>query len=251
MRQFNYRRSTSALPVLDKLYKYLDQGLDGYVDLNTFLLQYYDLKDIDDKITGFKFEPRKMIADCKLNMQPAIDRCKKAYKDLNCEVVEYGDDTLNKAPFVTPVCPEGFQRYGSVTCLRNCKDKKSVMADKNAGEDMLNERAWTRTTYCLKHSQVKSEIKRLNVNNVQSVGTGLEDFEILQENTDDFIYVKNCPENFKRIGDIQCMAQCPLGWADFGNKCLKKGALYWFPFVWTPGDGNLSASSENDSKPKN
>jgi len=155
LRQFDYKRTANDIPALDKLAKYLMPGLDRTVDVNTLLLQYYNLGDIDDKSIGFKFQPRKMITDCKLNLQPAIERCNNAYKKtLVCEQVKYGANEFNLAPFVTPICPEGYQRYGAAKCLRMCNYTEAIEADLQAGEDMLYERRWTKTNYCLKKKEL-------------------------------------------------------------------------------------------------
>ena len=62
-----------------------------------------------------------MITDCNLNLAPALARCKAAYHGaLECEQVKYGDDDFALAPFVTPKCPGGFQRYGCCKCARKC-----------------------------------------------------------------------------------------------------------------------------------
>jgi hypothetical protein len=248
LRQFDYKRTPNDIPALDKLAKYLTPGLERTVDINTLLLQYYNLGDIDDKDIGFKFEPRKMISECKLNLEPAKKRCTNAYKNqLKCVQVKYGEDALNLAPFVTPECPEGFQRYGGTKCLRKCNYTEAIMADEKGGEDMLYERRWTKTNYCLKQPSYKAEIKRLNGDEKQSIGVGLNDFQMVEESDGEYIYVRNCLEDFKRIGSVTCAAKCPLGWSDMGHKCLKKGEMIFFPFVWTPGDGNLEGDGKSSS----
>ena len=78
-----------------------------------------------------------MITECNLNLAPALARCKAAYgKSLTCEQVEYGAGELNKAPFVTPKCPPGYQRYGCCKCVRKCNYTDSIAADVAAGEDV-------------------------------------------------------------------------------------------------------------------
>ena len=115
------------------------------------------------------------------------------------------------------------------------------MADTAAGEDDKNEREWTITNYCLKKASIRSEIKTFESNQVMQVGSLRTEYEILETNDNEFVYVKNCPKDFKRVGNSQCVAQCPLGWPDFGHKCLKKGDMIYFPFVWMPGDGRVAA----------
>jgi len=82
-------------------------------------------------------------------------------------------------------------------------------------------------------------VKKASDNELQRVGSHLGDYEIVEESEGEFVYIENCPKDYKRVGNRECIAQCPLGWPDMGSKCLKKGEMIFFPFVWTPGDGNL------------
>jgi|ERR1711935_124364 len=246
LRQFDFKRTPNDLPALDRLNKYLTPGIDRPIDLNTLLLQFYNLKDIDDKDIGFKFEPRKMISDCNLNLEPALKRCTTAYKSqLKCSQVVYGEGELNKAPFVTPDCPEGYQRFGSSKCLRRCNYAKSIEPDSEAGENP--DSAWTMSNYCVKKPTIISDVKKMSGDAKQRVGGNLGDYEMLEETEGEYIYIQNCPQDYKRVGNRSCIAKCPLGWPDMGNKCLKKGEMIFFPFVWTPGDGNMEGGDKGSS----
>merc|ERR1711937_490497 len=162
LKDFDERRNDSALPEIAHLYDHIQPGVDRNIDINTLLLQYFNLKDINDKETNFTFKPRAMINECQLNLLPALARCKAAYgKSLTCEQVEYGNDTFNKAPFVTPRCPAGYQRYGCCKCVRKCDYTESIESDGGVGEDMKNERTWTKVNYCVKKPALRSEVKRL------------------------------------------------------------------------------------------
>ena len=206
--------------------------------MNTLLLQFYDLADISDKATGVNFQPRKMISDCKLNLEPALGRCRSAYGGtMDCEQVEYGPGEHNKAPFVVPVCPQGFQRYGCCKCLRKCDYVESLEADSSADEDLANSRVWTQTNYCLKRSAIKSQV--ISTKDKMSVGINSNDYESVESRPGFFVFIKMCPRDFKRYGSAECMAVCPLGWPDMGRKCLKQGELIYYPFVWQPGDGKV------------
>jgi hypothetical protein len=206
--------------------------------LNTLLLQFYDLADIDDKETGIKFQPRKAISDCKLDLEPALARCKSAYQGLPCEQVTYGPGEHNKAPYVSPTCPEGYQRYGCCKCLRTCNYTESVEADVEAGEDADNTRPWTATNYCLKKASFHSDVKKGPEK--QTVGINLSQYEVVEETPGGYVFVQECSKDFKRLGNRECVAICPLGWPDMGRKCLKQGELIYFPFVWQPGDGKVT-----------
>jgi len=237
LREFDERRNDTPLPEITHLYDHIQPGVDRNIDINTLLLQYFNLKDISDKETNVQFKPRQMINECTLNLEPALARCKAAYgNSLQCEQVEYGNDTFNKAPFVTPKCPNGYQRYGCCKCVRKCNYTESIESDVSAAEDKDNERPWTKVNYCLKKKAIRSEIKRLNGQERQEIGLTINDYEILEEKEGEYIYVKNCPKDYKRVGNTMCVALCPLGWPDLGNKCLKQGQLVFFPFVWQPGD---------------
>merc|ERR1739849_34740 len=110
LKDFDERRNDAPLPEIAHLYDHIQPGVDRNIDINTLLLQYFNLKDINDKETNYQFKPRQMINECNLNLLPALARCKAAYgKSLTCEQVEYGSDALNKAPFVTPKCPPGIR----------------------------------------------------------------------------------------------------------------------------------------------
>merc|ERR1712178_586204 len=97
LREFDERRNDAPLPEITHLYDHIQPGVDRNIDINTLLLQYFNLKE-----TNYQFKPRQMINECNLPLAPALARCKAAYgKSLTCEQVEYGSDALNKAPFVT------------------------------------------------------------------------------------------------------------------------------------------------------
>lgn len=51
-------------------------------------------------------------------------------------------------------------------------------------------------------------------------------------------YFKKCKPGYSRVGYFKCLAGCPLGLPDLGDKCLKKGALIVFPFVLQVCDRN-------------
>jgi len=161
LREFDERRTESPLIEYKSLYNHIQAGVDRNIDINTLLLQFFNLKDINDKDTGYKFEPRRMISDCKIDLTPAIKRCESAYGGtLPCEQVIYGSDEYNKAPYATPKCPFGYQRYGSSKCVRTCNYTESIEADAESGEDPTNQSGWTKTNYCIKKEAQRSEVKR-------------------------------------------------------------------------------------------
>jgi hypothetical protein len=241
LRQFDYQRTEILLPKIEHLYNHINPGLDRSVDLNTLLLQWYDLQDIDDRDTGIKFQPRKAITECNLNLAPALGRCSSAYQGMPCEQVEYGPGEYNKAPFVVVKCPNGFQRYGCCKCLRSCTYTDSIEPDVEMGEDPTNASRWTNTNNCVKKPSLKSMVKKGN--DKQQIGLLVGQWEILEETDGEFVFVEECAKDFKRVGNRECIALCPLGWPDMGRKCLKQGELVYFPFVWQPGDGKVEAKA--------
>jgi len=247
LRQFDYQRTEVLLPKIEHLYNHINPGLDRTVDLNTLLLQWYDLQDIDDKETGIKFQPRKAITECKLNLEPALARCSSAYQNMPCEQVEYGPGEFNKAPFVVPKCPDGYQRYGCCKCLRNCTYTDSIQADEEMGEDLTNTSRWTNTNHCLKKPSFNSAVKKGKEK--QSVGLVQGQWEVLEETDDEFVFVQECSKDYKRVGNRECVALCPLGWPDMGRSCLKQGELIYFPFVWQPGDGKVAPKGGSAAAP--
>jgi hypothetical protein len=48
----------------------------------------------------------------------------------------------------------------------------------------------------------------------------------------------------KRVGADLCMAECPHGWPDLGDQCLKVGHLELIPFPWAIGDGQSSGHKD-------
>jgi len=217
LRQFDYQRTATPLPKIEHLYSHVNPGVDRIIDLNTLLLQYFDLQDIDDKETSIKFEPRRSISDCKLSLEPAIARCRSAYSGMECEQVEYGQGEFNKAPYVAPKCPQGYQRYGCCKCLRKCNYTESIEVDQEMSEDPTMTSPWTNTNYCIKSPSTKSVVKKGQEK--QLVGVDLTQFEILEESPGGFVFVQQCSKDFKRVGARQCVAICPLGWPDMGRKC--------------------------------
>jgi hypothetical protein len=124
------------------------------------------------------------------------------------------------APFVTLQCPPGYSRYGCCKCLRGCNHKSLIKEDSKA--------PWTGFEYCMKKEGLYSE----ETIDSKKIGDPRE-WEIFKGK-----YVKKCKPGYSRVGDFKCLAGCPLGWPDLGDRCLKKGALIVFPFVWQVGDGN-------------
>lgn len=53
-------------------------------------------------------------------------------------------------------------------------------------------------------------------------------------------YIERCKKGFTRVGAYLCVAKCPLGWPDLGDRCIKTGDLILMPFVWMVGDDAMA-----------
>jgi len=199
-------------------------------------LESKDIK-ITDGDKNFKINLRKAITDCRLNLDKALKRCEYAYSKLKgavCERVRWGgDDEWDLAPFVTLKCPSGYKRYGCCKCMRDCNKHKGLKH-----EDKLTK--WTGFDYCMKDEQTYS--------NTTKDTTKIKDtknWEIYKLD-----YVEKCKDGYERFGDYKCYVRCPLGWPDLGDRCMKKGALMVFPFVWQVGDGQSVEDEKKDGDKK-
>lgn len=218
-----------------KLNKLFKMGVDQGIDITTQLLQYYNLEDKDIRIAdgsnSFQINLRKGITDCNLNLEHSIKRCKYAYRNLKgatCERVRWGGNSdTDMAPFVTLSCPAGYKRYGCCKCLRGCNHKALIHEESQE---------WTGHDYCMK----KGEHFSSRTKNIKKL-TNPKNWEKYKGR-----YVKKCKPGFRRLGDYRCLAECPLGWPDLGDRCQKKGGLIVFPFVWQVGDGNSDTKSKKE-----
>merc|ERR1712110_1347766 len=57
LREFDERRNESTLPDITHLYDHIQPGVDRNIDINTMLLQFYNLRDIQDKESNTNFVP--------------------------------------------------------------------------------------------------------------------------------------------------------------------------------------------------
>lgn len=129
---------------------------------------------------------------------------------------------IDMAPFVTLKCPPGYKRYGCCKCLRTCNNHQGLQRE----DEKL---AWTGFDYCMKREQLWTE-----PNTDSKTIKDAKNWDIYKG-----AYVKKCDDGYERVGDYRCLAKCPLGWPDLGDRCVKQGALLVFPFVWQVGDGSV------------
>lgn len=197
----------------------LNEGVDQSIDVNTLLLQYYHLKD----------DASSKIDSCNLNLDSAKRRCDMVYgsvdPSLKCTQVKI----LKKAaPFVTLKCPAGYQRNGCCRCTRIC-DAEGLIAYQIDADT-------TDQSSCVKKNSYESKMLLKNdyLNSTHGVYPSDSEYEGFGS-----YFVEKCRESFQRVGFTRCIAQCPLGWPDLGDRCHKKGDIVLMPFIWTIGDGQI------------
>ena len=192
----------------------ITEGIGQTTDMLTVLLQYYNLKR----------QNQNMIDQCRLNLDKAIQRCRKVYQKVSrdCNVV-----TINKkkSPFVTVNCPNGYIRYGCCKCVRTCNFQNLI--DNDAGKDH------TYTLKCKKYDNIVSH----HITKQQYSDLNFRRQKRYEFNPNSGLWVRKCLDGFQRIGDSLCVVKCPVGWPDIGGYCLKIDSVVIVPFVWTPGDG--------------
>merc|ERR1711862_877167 len=144
-------------------------------------------------------------------------------------------DIKLQVPFVTRKCPEGYKRYGCCKCVRSCRSAGIGLRDENDkpyGNDLYDNQL-----YCPKPRSYRSN--------------HYKDFSECQSNCEiygDQFYVQKCSEGFQRVGADLCMAECPHGWPDLGDQCLKVGHLELIPFPWAIGMANTVDNKHDDRK---
>lgn len=209
---FTYSLSSENLTNL------LNEGIDQSIDVNTLLLQYYHLKK----------DARKKIDNCKLNLKPAQSRCNSVYESLDynlkCESMVINGQP---APFVTLECPSGYERNGCCRCSRQCDSEGLV--------EEVNKTGNTDKNHCVKRKSYEtnpiSRKKYYENYSKQPVSDRMEGYGNY--------YIEKCKEGFTRVGLTRCIAHCPLGWPDLGDRCHKTGDIVIMPFIWTVGDGQI------------
>ena len=186
----------------------LHEGVQQGIDLNTLLLQYQYLNEVD----------RNSIRDCELDLTRAMTRCKSIYGECNEVTFNEANFTLDprtdgeKLPFVTRSCPEHYVRYGCCSCMRSCEHYPELF---DLSQPDLH-------AYCTKKP---AGVSRLS-DKMES-----DNWEPTSDK-----YVERCTGGWVRVGTRLCVPKCPLGWHDHGDRCLKVGRINLIVFSWQPGD---------------
>lgn len=254
-----------ALPSIDKNnkdeaiksdYDITESGITSNLDITNILLQYFH----------WPTNTRSQISHCNLNMDRALKRCMSVYgNDENgkntCEIIadngvnldshrflgskqqhlpsnyneqetekKDGSDIKLQVPFVTRKCPDGYKRYGCCKCVRSCKSAGIALRDEN---DKPISDSYDNALYCPKPRSYRSNHYK-----------NLDDCNANCEIYGDQFYVQKCSDGFQRVGADLCMAECPHGWPDLGDQCLKVGHLELIPFPWAIGDGQHGGASK-------
>lgn len=152
----------------------------------------------------------KFIGANPLNLNMAIQRCHNQYGgDTACEPY-LGTMAVKK-------CPSGYMRIGCCQCVIPCP--RGYWPDGGG-------------LFCFKSDPVRG--KKYNTYKECEADASIKrDCELYGVS----FFTKACPNNYERNGDLLCMQRCPLGWPDYGLKCLKVGNIRTgIPTVWQPGD---------------
>lgn len=164
----------------------------------------YEIKTMLTLYDNMPSSIKGKIKKCKLNLNPAKQRCEKSYGEGNCE-------QLSPAAYQTK-CDKYFIRVGCCHCAMRCP------------------KGWKEDDYhCIKPQQKNTKVfkslgecTKLNKNGCEQSG---------------LVWTAKCGIHFRRIGSNSCIPVCPLGWHDEGKRC-RKPADYRMaqPFLWQKGD---------------
>jgi hypothetical protein len=159
----------------------------------------------------------KFIGANPLNLNMAIKRCHNQYGgDTACEPY-LGTMAVKK-------CPSGYMRIGCCQCVIPCP--RGYWPDGGG-------------LFCFKSDPVRGR-KYNTYKECEADASVMRDCELYGVS----FFTKACPNNYERNGDLLCMQRCPLGWPDYGLKCLKVGNIRTgIPTVWQPGDEEYNPAS--------
>jgi len=144
------------------------------------------------------------IISCKLNLEPALQRCEAAHGKNNCEAIS---PTL-----VNQKCPTGYIRQGCCKCVMECDPTEFYTQDR---------------AFCT----MKSELHAVPSIIAASSASGSN-----KVNSAIGIATGECKKGFA-LNKFICYKTCPLGTRQIGGSCLKhKPIVQGSPFMWTAGD---------------
>lgn len=159
-----------------------------------------------------------------LNLSMALTRCNNSYgKNAQCEPY-LGTMAVKK-------CPRGYMRVGCCECTIPCP--RGYWSDGGG-------------LFCFKSDPIQGR-KYGNLDDCQKDTSNPRECELYGVS----FFTKSCPPNYDRNGDLLCMQRCPLGWPDYGMKCLKVGNVRTgMPTVWQPGDELTEVAQKAEPTPQ-
>ena len=145
-------------------------------------------EQIEEMLRDFESQPeefKRAVNNCNLSMESTMQICKKKFK--HCELI----DKFTAAK----TCPENHVRFNYAYCVPRCD--QSVQPVDN---DVF---------VCAKpHKSTRSSDLSLANSHLERSYRGL-------------MKIAACPEGFTELHNDICVANCPYGWEDAGEKCLK------------------------------
>ena len=142
---------------------------------------------------------------CHLSTAPSLRRCEKMFGKNSCEVLYSG--------VVHKKCPKGLFRVGCCSCAPSCPQ-----------DHFLEDHYFCRPkqSYQLDQFLTKEECEKQ-----------LGRCDLIADH-----FVGQCKPGFKKAADLpECQVECPRGWTEMQEKCLKPGIVsLGTPFVWIKSD---------------
>ena len=129
---------------------------------------------------------QKSILSCQLSTKKLLEQCQETFAE-GCEVV---DELV-----VAKKCPPNHTSVDYAHCVPNCP--------RGYEEDTAN-------AFICKKGQKSTRAQNLK-DQFQTAGVSYRGLAKSYE----------CPENFSRLVNNICIRDCPFGWEDIGDKCLK------------------------------
>lgn len=157
------------------------------------------LFNYDSLTESMKYDIKK----CNLGLSSAIKRCEKIHGTANCQAVT--------PTYVGPKCPEGQVREGCCACVKQCPT--GYTADKLFCKKPK--------TYFTNPRPTQKGCFLANAKKCEQVGE---------------VFAAPCKTGFKRVGTALCVAQCPEGTTEFGDRCLRTVTKMGSIFAWSAGE---------------
>lgn len=154
---------------------------------------------------GLPKKYQMQLSRCKLNTISSMQKCQKMYGPDSCVVLYSG--------VVHKKCPQGLERVGCCSCAPACPNNHFI--------DNLY--------FCKPKENYKLD-QYHTLSECQKEQKSCMKFEEK--------FTGECKPGFERDRDFpECRAQCPQGWKEINESCLKPGIIsLGTPFVWDKSD---------------